>query len=318
VPSGSGTVGVTVQSGVVRADNISSNPNANVTKPIFGYGNSSSNTAPSFTYVGSITLIWNGSATGNWTDAKWTGGSLAYPDATANALINTASVVQVASNQAAYSLQIIGGGQIVVAAPHLSVTTSTSVSGGAALNIAAGGMFSTGGTFALDSGGSVSGGSVIAAAFQFNDGTASANLTGAGAVTKSGGGTVTLTGTNSYAGSTTVQSGTLIIRGGNALPRGTSLVIGGTAASPATVVIAATDSNGNPLSDGLPSGTFAASASRTNAVAAAPPHPPVSSSGARAHSPHNFAMFSAATYSAVEPRGHYRNSVMQPAAGRHG
>jgi autotransporter-associated beta strand protein len=315
VPNGSSTVGVTVQSGVVKADDISSNPNANVTMPIFGYGISSSSTAPSFTYVGTITLTWNGSATGNWTDAKWTGGSLTYPDDRANAAINTASAVQVASSQAAYSLQISGGGQVAVAASaHLTVTTETSVTGGAALNVAAGGIFSTGSTFTLDSGGSVTGASVTAVAYRFNDGTASANLAGAGGLTKSGAGTVTLSGTNSYAGSTTVQSGTLIIRGGGALPRGTSLVIGGTAASPATVVIAATDANENSLSDGLPSGTSAASASRTNAVGAAPPNPPVTSSGARAHSPHNFAMFSAATHSAVEPCGHFRNSVMQSAA----
>jgi hypothetical protein len=38
VPSGSGTVNVMVQSGLNEPDNLSSNPNANVNAPIFGYG----------------------------------------------------------------------------------------------------------------------------------------------------------------------------------------------------------------------------------------------------------------------------------------
>ncbi len=52
VPSGAGTVNVTVQSGVNETDNISSNPNANVNKPIFGYGISAVTTADQFTYSG--------------------------------------------------------------------------------------------------------------------------------------------------------------------------------------------------------------------------------------------------------------------------
>jgi hypothetical protein len=52
VPAGSGTVGVTVQSGVVESDNNSSNPNANVNEPVWGYGTSSAATAPQFTYGG--------------------------------------------------------------------------------------------------------------------------------------------------------------------------------------------------------------------------------------------------------------------------
>jgi hypothetical protein len=50
VPSGSGTVDVTVQSGVNENDNVSSNPNANVNAPIFGYGTSAITAADQFTY----------------------------------------------------------------------------------------------------------------------------------------------------------------------------------------------------------------------------------------------------------------------------
>jgi hypothetical protein len=52
VPNGVGTVNVTVQSGVNETDNISSNPNANVNEPIFGYGVSAVTTADEFTYSG--------------------------------------------------------------------------------------------------------------------------------------------------------------------------------------------------------------------------------------------------------------------------
>ncbi len=52
VPSGAGTVNVTVQSGVDETDNISGNPNANVNEPIFGYGISAVTTADKFTYGG--------------------------------------------------------------------------------------------------------------------------------------------------------------------------------------------------------------------------------------------------------------------------
>jgi len=52
VPNGAGTVNVTVQSGVSETDNLSSNPNANVNQPIFGYGISAVTTADQFTYSG--------------------------------------------------------------------------------------------------------------------------------------------------------------------------------------------------------------------------------------------------------------------------
>jgi hypothetical protein len=52
VPNGTGTVNVTVQSGVNEVDNNSDNPNANVNKPIFGYGTSAVSAADQFTFSG--------------------------------------------------------------------------------------------------------------------------------------------------------------------------------------------------------------------------------------------------------------------------
>ena len=50
-PVGSGTVDVTVQSGVIETDNISSSPGANVHAPIFGYGTSVLTPSDKFTYT---------------------------------------------------------------------------------------------------------------------------------------------------------------------------------------------------------------------------------------------------------------------------
>jgi hypothetical protein len=51
VPNGSGTVDVTVQSGLKETDNNSDNPNANVNAPIFGYGISALSLSDRFTYT---------------------------------------------------------------------------------------------------------------------------------------------------------------------------------------------------------------------------------------------------------------------------
>ena len=54
VPNGSGTVNITVQSGQQEVDNVSSNPNANVNAPIFGYGTSAVTSAAQFTFVAGL------------------------------------------------------------------------------------------------------------------------------------------------------------------------------------------------------------------------------------------------------------------------
>jgi autotransporter-associated beta strand protein len=99
-----------------------------------------------------------------------------------------------------------------------------------AVTVATNGFFSTGGTLSLDTGGSLTGGPVFANSYQLNDGTASADLSGPGGLTKDTGGTVTLSGVNSYAGGTVVDAGTLIVANAGALPDGSSLTVGSRAA----------------------------------------------------------------------------------------
>jgi autotransporter-associated beta strand protein len=191
-------------------------------------GVTSSNTATvSITVIGLHTMTWQGSGTGNWTDAQWTGAPPAYPDITANVVLDVPDSVQVNAAQAANSLQISSGGQVLVAAGgSLAVTTDTGVTTDGVLNVNPAGGFSTGGTFTLDTGGSASGGSISAAAFQLNDGIASADLSGPGGLTKDTSGTVTLCGTNTYSGGTTVKAGLLLAEGSGAIPNGSLLAIG--------------------------------------------------------------------------------------------
>ncbi len=175
--------------------------------------------------VSPATLTWDGVPTGDWTDSQWTGSPPSYPDSGVNAAVDTSSVVQVTSAQAANALAISGGGQVAVAADaSLTVTTDTSVTCGATLNVDLMGAFSTGGTLTVDTGGSLSGRPITAAAYQLNDGTVSADLSGPGGVTKDTSGTVIDSGINSYAGPTVINNGTFIAA--SALPSGTSLIVG--------------------------------------------------------------------------------------------
>ena len=86
VPSGSGTVDVTVQSGVNKTDNVSDNPNANVNAPIFGYGTSTTSTADRFTYGGVAKA-----ATVTVSDAGGTYNGSPFP---ATALVNGATSLE--------------------------------------------------------------------------------------------------------------------------------------------------------------------------------------------------------------------------------
>ena len=208
-PAGAGTVNVTV---------------------VTAGGSSLIVSGAQFSYL-AATLTWDGASAGNWTNAQWSGPGLPYPDKGANAIIGSGSVVQATSPQAANALSIQANAQVAVAAGAvLSVTTDTSVSDGGTLSVDPNGAFSSGGTVTLDTGGSLSGGTIVAAAYQLDDGTASADLSGPGGLTKDTAGSVLLCGANSYAGDTVVSDGTLIVASAASLPDGTNLTIaaGGT------------------------------------------------------------------------------------------
>jgi autotransporter-associated beta strand protein len=171
------------------------------------------------------TMIWQGAASGTWTGGPWTNAPPAYPGTTANVVLDTPDNVQVTAAETANSLQISSGQVLVAAGGSLTVTADAGVTADGVLNVNPAGAFSSGGTFTLDTGGSACGGSISAAAFQLNDGTASADLSGPGGLTKDTSGTVTLCGTNTYSGGTTVKAGLLRAEGSGAIPASSLLAI---------------------------------------------------------------------------------------------
>jgi autotransporter-associated beta strand protein len=241
-------------------------------------------------------LTWNGAGAGNWTDPQWSGANLPYPDRTVDATVDTPSVVQVTSAQTANALAISGGGQVAVAAgASLVVTTDTAVTGGGTLSVDPNGLFSSGGTVTVDTGGSLTGGPVVAAAYQLNDGTVSADLSGPGNVTKDTAGTVILSGMNSYAGPTVVDAGTLIVANAGALPDGSNLVVGAFPSGPtggaaktsvtAPVVLASPAANIAAASGTAPVGWALARLGTPAAAAASADSAPIAAAGALANTP---------------------------------
>ncbi len=74
-PAGSGTVDVTVQSGLYEPDTYDS-PGANVNEPIFGYGTSAANTADKFTYVPAPAILGVSASGGNFIASGTNNGGL--------------------------------------------------------------------------------------------------------------------------------------------------------------------------------------------------------------------------------------------------
>jgi hypothetical protein len=228
-------------------------PGSNTIIAVYSGGTGFAGSQGTLSIVELATLTWHGGSNGNWTASQWSGSGPTYPNSNANAIVNTPYAVQVTSAQAAYSLSISQGGQVVVAAGEsLSVTTNTDLSGGS-LVVAASGNFSSSGQIILEAGGNLNGGAVSAAAYHLDDGTASANLSGPAALTKDTGGTATLSGTNTYGGGTFVLSGTLIANNASSLPGGSNLTVGaysgtafGSAITPAALPTAVSAMSATP------------------------------------------------------------------------
>ena len=221
VPSGIGTVDVTVQSGVNETGN--ANDSANVNAPIFGYGTSAMTSADRFTFAGGSQ--WNnGAGTLKWTDAtNWSPSGA--PGASADAFFTSAGLssgntVNLNGNQTARSLAIQGtvnftlGGSGSLALGTGYLTRSPGASGTQTISqpviLGANGMWYIAGVGQLAVSGAISG--------PFS-------------LTKLNAGTLMLSGTNTYGQGTIVAAGTLIIANANAILSGSDLTVGGNAAS---------------------------------------------------------------------------------------
>lgn len=164
------------------------------------------------------------------------------------------------------SLAVTGGGQVLLQGNN-TYTGGTTVSSGTAMaystnafgvgvvTVSGSGVVDLGGqattnNFAVN-GGTLRGGSLSASQVSGTSGVIDANLTGSGSFSKTGSGSLILSGTNSHTGGTTVSEGTLLVNGttgavtvasggtlgGDGYAGNTSVLSGGTIAAGASVGI---------------------------------------------------------------------------------
>jgi autotransporter-associated beta strand protein len=126
---------------------------------------------------------------------------------------------------------------------QLPATNSISVSGGV---LDLGGFDQTLGIVSL-TGGGIGNGRLNGLHFALEDGYVMAVMEGTGSVTKSSGGTVTLTAANTYGGGTTIDAGTLIVTHDNGLGTGPVVINGGTLVVDAVITNAVTIGTGGTL-----------------------------------------------------------------------
>jgi len=110
-------------------------------------------------------------------------------------------------------------GATVVSAGTLALSGAGTLGSTSAMTLVGGGTLDLGGTMqtqnggVLLNGGAIQNGTLTSTSFGAQAGTVSATLAGSGGLIKSGDGTVTLTGVNTYTGATTVNAGTLEVDG---------------------------------------------------------------------------------------------------------
>jgi autotransporter-associated beta strand protein len=145
-----------------------------------------------------------------------------------------------------------GAGTVNVTAGTLTLGASERLSNSAALNVSGGTLAMGGyddavGTVSLTSGSITgTGGTLTGSSYAMESGAVSAKLGGTGALTKTGNGTLTLTGENAYTGTTAVNVGKLLVNNTSGSGTGTGTVsvanaaiLGGTGTISGSVTISA-------------------------------------------------------------------------------
>jgi autotransporter-associated beta strand protein len=198
----------------------------------------------SVTGTGTLTLakgtlqLGNGGTTGTINggtsfNLATTGGTLAFKrsdDFTYSGVISGAAGLTQAG---AGNLTLTGvntyTGATTVSAGTLTLAGSATFGSGAIT--LTGGLLNLGGRTITNTvtvnGGSLAGGSINLSQMTISSGTVSANLTGSASYTKAGAGAVTLSGNNTYTGSTVVNAGTLTAGSNNAFSTGNLTVNAG-------------------------------------------------------------------------------------------
>jgi len=234
----SGTGNITF-SGVFSGSFLTKNGNNTVT-----FGGSGTNSGLAVT-VNSGTVILNKSATG--------GLALRGSNAGDALAVNTGGTAKMGANdQIRSSASDVLTGIVSVYGGTFDLNTTTqTVNGlqiGAVDGSTAGNVISTGGGGTLTVSGNATWGvnKIVG-----NNGTVSANLAGANATfTKATSGTVTLSGTNTYGGTTIVSAGTLLIDGANNGAGAMTVQSGGTLGGHGSIAAAVTVQSGGFLSPG--------------------------------------------------------------------
>jgi autotransporter-associated beta strand protein len=138
----------------------------------------------------------------------------------------------------------VSAGTLEYAGNNAIGTGAVSIDGASAI-LSLGAYTDSVGTVTVANGGSITGSGTLTSTgtFEMQSGSVSANLAGAGALNKTTGGTVTLTGASSYTGATTISNGTLTLSGAGAiansqvisLSAGAGLNVSGVSSGPWTV-----------------------------------------------------------------------------------
>ena len=197
-------IGLTVNSGTVAFDSISSSSLASLsgtggTVQINGAGLTVSGTSSS-TYAGTLT------------------------SATTNTLTkNGAGTLTLSGNVSNVALAVNGGKLILTGGTSYAASTETTIGSGSTLQIGDG---TTSGTFTSTS--VLDNGNLTFAPATATTATYSGTIHGAGTFTQNGPGRTILSGTNTYSGGTTVSAGTLQYGSDSALGTGTITLSGGT------------------------------------------------------------------------------------------
>jgi fibronectin-binding autotransporter adhesin len=123
-------------------------------------------------------------------------------------------------------------GSTTVSAGTLVLSGGAAIADGEDLNVSGGTLSLNGGSETVGAvsvtGGAISNGTLVSnTAFDVQAGTISADLQGSAALTKTGTGTTTLSGTNTYSGGTTVNAGTLTLSGGSAIDDSQGVTVNG-------------------------------------------------------------------------------------------